>query len=391
MRKLLVICDEYAYRYNGIYYLRHFGYCLVSRYLEVFEEIVFSIRTKNVFTESELGPFNIPVVDSRIKICPIPFFQGPLQYLKNFKEVQKILNSSLMGCDAAIFRIPSTVAFAGLEKWRKTNKPFALEIVANPKEISLRSTNISGQIFMRLMHKQQLKACKEADGISYVTEHSLQKLYPARKEDHFLSYYSSVELSDSLFLTPRIYPQNKKFNICHVANPIKTHNKGHSTVIKVVHYLVKKGFDVNAKFAGDGDFIPFFINEANELGIRDRINFVGLLDQKGLEDFLHSSDLMLFPSKSEGLPRVLIEAMAAALPCLSTPVGGIPELLPDDLLYTDDDISGFANKIIQIISKPKLYEDLSIYSFNKAKEFSRTNLQSRRVEFYTKLKERIVR
>lgn len=391
MRKLLVICDEYAYKFNEVYYLRLFGYSLVSRYLDVFEEIVFSIRTKNVFTESELGSFNIPVVDSRIKISPIPFFQGPLQYLKNFKGVQKILNSSLKGCDAAIFRIPSTVAFAGLDKWRKTKKPFALEIVANPKEISLSSTNISVRIFMHLMHMQQLKACKVADGVSYVTEHSLQVSYPARKEDHFLSYYSSVELSDSLFLSPRVYPQDKKFIICHVANPIKTHSKGHSTVIKVVHDLVKKGFDVEAKFAGDGELIPFFVDEANVLGIGDRINFLGLLDQNGLIDFFHNSDLMLFPSKSEGLPRVLIEAMAAALPCLSTPVGGIPELLPDDLLYIDDDISGFSSKIIQIISNPKLYEDLSLYSFDKAKEFSITNLQSRRVEFFTKLKDRVVK
>lgn len=387
MKRLLVACDEYAYQYNGVFYLRQFGDSLVKRYLDVFDMINFTVRTKKIYSKKDLGVYKIPVVDNRIKIIPIPFFQGPLQYLKSFLQVQKVLTTSLKGCDAAIFRIPSAVAFACLKKWSKIDKPYAVEVVANPKEISSSSENMSGRIFMKLMHLQQLKACSEANGVSYVTEDTLQKTYPANKKEYFKSYYSSVELSDLLFTSAKKYPQSKQFKICHAANPIKTHNKGHSTVLKVIQFLVEKGFNITAQFAGDGELIPYFMNEAKELGVDDRIKFMGLLDQNGLKDFLHSSDLMLFPSKSEGLPRVLIEAMAAGLPCLSTPVGGIPELLPNDLLYSDDDITGFGNKIIQIMNNPVLYEDLSKESFEKAKEYSTSKLRSRRIEFYTKLKE----
>ncbi len=385
--KVLVACDEYAYEHKGNVYLREFGVSLIERYLDVFDEINFVVRTKKVLSKSELGLFNILVENSRVYIVKIPFFQGPKQYSKKYFSVQKKIKSSINRCDVAIFRIPSTVAFTCLEKWRKNDKPYAVETVANPYEISQNSQNIAVKFFTRINHLQQLKACKEADGASYVTEYSLQKRYPAKKEGHFESYYSSVELPDSLLISSKKYPKSKQFVLCHVANQIKTHTKGHSTVIRVVKELVDRGHDIIAKFAGEGEFISYFMDEAKKLNIENRIKFVGFLNKRGLKDFLISSDLMLFPSKSEGLPRVLIEAMAAGLPCLSTSVGGIPELLSDDLLYSDDDITGFVDKIEEIIANPSLYEELSETSFNKAKEYSTENLQARRIEFYKKLKE----
>ena len=62
--------------------------------------------------------------------------------------------------------------------------------------------------------------------------------------------------------------------------------------------------------------------------INDRVNFVGRISgHEEMFKFLKDCDLMVFPSKSEGLPRTLIEAMAVGLPCRSSNVEGIPELL----------------------------------------------------------------
>jgi len=388
MKKLLVSCDEYVYLFNGRYFLREFGNVLLSRYLEVFDKIRFAVRTKVVHSETELGIYNIPVIDDRIEIYPIPFFQGPKEYAKSFFQVKKAAKRTVEKCDAAIIRVPSTIGFVILNEVRKKKIPYAVEVVANPSIEIANSNNILVKFLMKIIHRQQLIACKHADGASYVTQNALQKIYPAKKRDHFESYYSSVELPNIFFKGSRKYPKHNPFIICHVANPIKTYNKGHITVIDTIKLLKENGFDVIAKFAGEGEFISRFQEYAKQKGIQDRIYFVGLLKQNELINFLEESDIMLFPtSTSEGLPRVLIEAMATGLPCLSTNISGIPELLSKEQIFAPNDSLGFATRIKEIIQSPNLYEKLSKTAFEKAKEYQSEILQARRIQFYQKLKE----
>ncbi len=386
MKKLLVSCDEFVYSFNGQFFFREFGNILIYRYLSVFDNLRLIVRIKFVSSESELGIYNIPLADSRIEIYPIPFFRGPKQYAIKYFEVKKILSKSVDGCDVALFRVPSTIGFAVLREVRKQGMPYAVEVVANPKEFASNLRNIIFRRLMYIMHWQQLSACKHADCASYVTEYSLQKIYPATKCEHFESYYSTVQLNDSFFSGARQYPKQKSFILCHVANPINNYTKGHIILIDIVKLLIDRGYDVVAQFAGDGEFVHIFEKYAEQLGILNKINFVGLLKQHALKDFLDNSDMMVFPTKTEGLPRVIIEAMATGLPCLSTPVGGIPELISGEMMFQPNDSVGFANKLMEIIDNPLLYCKLSKAAFEKANEFKADILQTRRVEFYKYLK-----
>jgi glycosyltransferase involved in cell wall biosynthesis len=385
VKKLLVSCDDYTFYFDGKYYLREFGYTLTTRYLSVFDCIRLAIRTKLVISEPELGAYNIPITDERIEIFPIPFFQGPSQFIQNYIKIVRAVRKSHEGCDAAIFRIPSAIGFSVLSAARKHGIPYAVEVVANPLEAT-DNKNIVVRMLKQNMNYKQLHACRHADGASYVTQYALQKLYPANKPGHFESYYSSVQLSNSYFSGARAYPKHKPFIICHVANPIKTFMKGHIVVIDVIKQLSEKGYDIKAQFAGEGEFVPLFEKYSDKLGIADKISFVGLLEQRKLKEFLEKSDLMVFPSKSEGLPRVIIEAMASGLPCLSSSVGGIPELITDELMFDPDDSAGFAHKVAELIDNPDMYINLSKAAFEKAQEYSADLLQVRRIEFYQKLK-----
>ena len=97
------------------------------------------------------------------------------------------------------------------------------------------------------------------------------------------------------------------------------------------------------------------------------------------------SDILIFPTIGEGLPRTVIEAMAVGLPCLSTAVNGIPELLDEEFLVGQQDVVGFAKKTIELLADEKNYRNASQKNVLKAAEYEHSLLQQRRNEFYLKL------
>lgn len=67
----------------------------------------------------------------------------------------------------------------------------------------------------------------------------------------------------------------------------------------------------------------------NKLGLQSRVKFLGQIEYKDLPKYLSVSDVFVRPSRSEGFGNSFIEAMAAGVPVVATPVGGIPDFLSD--------------------------------------------------------------
>ena len=81
--------------------------------------------------------------------------------------------------------------------------------------------------------------------------------------------------------------------------------------------------------------------------------------------------------------------MAEGLPCLSTPVCGIPEILDKSCLFDFNDVNGFTNKIINYIDNPNLLTQESVSNVSKALEFESNVLSKRRLEMFNTLKKKI--
>ena len=103
--------------------------------------------------------------------------------------------------------------------------------------------------------------------------------------------------------------------------------EGTDVLIEAIARCVRSGVDLTAVIAGDGKYRPALMALAERIGISSRIQFVGQVTEgKPVRDILDKSDLFVLPSRTEGLPRAMIEAMARGLPCIGSAVGGIPEL-----------------------------------------------------------------
>ncbi len=82
---------------------------------------------------------------------------------------------------------------------------------------------------------------------------------------------------------------------------------------------------------------------------------------------LDSADLFVSPSRQEGVPRAMIEAMARGLPCIGSSVGGTPETLPQEFLVPPNDRPRLAAEIMRVAANPNLMEAMSAQNLSRAK------------------------
>ena len=99
--------------------------------------------------------------------------------------------------------------------------------------------------------------------------------------------------------------------------------KAPDVVITALSICVESGLDVRLTWIGDGKYRAKMEKLAEELQVQDRIVFQGQLSAPAeVRAVLDTADLFVLASRTEGLPRSLIEAMARGLPCIASSVGG---------------------------------------------------------------------
>ena len=144
--------------------------------------------------------------------------------------------------------------------------------------------------------------------------------------------------------------------------------KGQRYLIDAAAELVRRNVDVGIRFVGDGPDRQALEDRARSLGIADRIDFLGLRTRTEVVALLGEADILVAPSvptaagKREGLPVVLIEAMAAGVPVVASHLSGIPELVENEvtgLTVPPGDSTAIADAIARLAADPALGRRLS--------------------------------
>lgn len=387
MQKLLLSCDQSVNYCKGKYYARNQErYDFFQRYLRVFDTMRLAVRCVEVEDESKAG---IEIADPRIEVCHISTFSGPVQYAKTYFKIIGQLMNITEGCDAAIIRLPSTIGQRVAHKVMKARIPYAVEIVYDATDGAANSKSIVERMLWKRIDKDMLNITHQADGVSCVTEHFLQKHYYSLKKDVFVSNYSSLALDKSFFTSPKQYPTKDRLTIAHVANQVDYNTrKGHIQLVKMLKVLKERGVVTDIIFMGSDyhNGIEQLKQFSTEMGVAEQVTFTGRVSREELSNILESSDLFVFPTAAEGLPRVVIEAMAKGLPCVISNVSGNPELVSEDMLVDYLAVTSLADKTEMLIKSSAKYESVSKENFQKSLQYEASVLEKRRDEFYSKLK-----
>lgn len=129
--------------------------------------------------------------------------------------------------------------------------------------------------------------------------------------------------------------------------------KGQSLLVEAVAELGRRGVDVRLTIVGDGPQLPALRQLADRLGVQDRVEFPGAVGQDRIRDYYDRADVFALPSFAEGIPVVLIEAMATGIPIVASRITGIPELVEEGVsgvLVTPgdpDDLTGALERVLR--------------------------------------------
>jgi glycosyltransferase involved in cell wall biosynthesis len=132
--------------------------------------------------------------------------------------------------------------------------------------------------------------------------------------------------------------------------------KGLDWLLDMAPTLLDRCPDHDLVLVGDGPERQALKSQASLSGVTGRIHFLGW--RPDVAEILHGSDLLLLPSRWEGMPNVLLEAMAAALPVVCRDVHGARELLGEDdqgQVATEDTPEAFLAHVIRLTSDPLLH------------------------------------
>jgi len=162
---------------------------------------------------------------------------------------------------------------------------------------------------------------------------------------------------DSDFFSPKFDKKktdfHKKFKIVSTGRLVKL--KGYEYAIHAIKKMIDDGIDANYSIVGSGDDIDELTRLAIELQIEHKVHFLGTKSKSQLKDILENADIYIHPSLTDALPGAVLEACAMGLPVVASNVGGIPEIIQDNvngLLVEPGDSDALAKAIKNLVYNP---------------------------------------
>lgn len=357
-----------------------------DRYLSICSNLTVLFRKDTTKYSEKYAKSKFNAVDYKIDFLNVI---NRTDSVKSFFSIRKKLQNdrtikrAVLENDHVIIRLPCSSGYTAIKYAKKYNKPYLVEVVGCVWD-AYWNYNLKGKILALPAYLRMKRLVKEAPHVIYVTNEFLQNRYPTNGKNTNCSNVMLTEPSNTA-LENRIDKINKLDKgkiIIGTTAAIDVKYKGQQYVIEALGKLKKQGYkNFEYHLVGDGDG-SYLESKAKENDVSDQVVFIGSLPHNKVFEWLDSIDLYVQPSRQEGLPRALIEAMSRGLPSFGANTAGIPELLPLEYVF-----SNTKNNVFEICEILRKFESKKMIvqanrNFLEAKKYEKNIIESRRREFF---------
>ncbi|SDO05857.1 glycosyltransferase [Alkalicoccus daliensis] len=377
--------DEYGNYYTGGSYNEE----VWERYKSVFSNITIIGRKEEYIYDSDYAEKNFNILNNPCEL--LPDTKNSVKSFINIKEnmnKMKIIERNVIKNDYIIARLPSNAGNLAIRYAKKHQKPYLIEVVGCSLD-TLWNYNYKGKMLAYFSFMKMRNKVKKATFTIYVTSNFLQKRYPTLGKsvncsNVVLTDFKEEVLNNRLRL---INNSNYKEKISlGTIGDVNVKYKGQEDVIKAIGLLNKRGYkNISYHLVGGGDQNRL-IEIAEKYKVRANIKFYGTMSHHMIFEWLKKIDVYVQPSKTEGLPRALIEAMSFGLPAFGTKSGGIPELLESKFIINKNKkyIENIANMIVSFNKENMILQAKRNYL--EAKMYDKALIEIRRKRFLKEFK-----
>lgn len=368
---------------DKVYSSGSFPNTLWDRYLSFFEHVFVCGRKTNNQKDGVLSEKK----NVSFQLFPEENFFSSILFKR--KDLNKTVSNILHSVDCVIVRLPSLIGYFVARRCRASKIPYAVEVVGCQWDSYWNYGNLTGKILAPFFYYTMKKEVRRSTHAIYVTRFFLQKRYPS---PGYISGVSDVIIDD---LSGEILQKRIKKIQAHNADQdlriglLAHYNvkyKGFDVIIKALSILKKNSYIVNVTFAGGGN--PHDIMEAAKAAdVEKQVECIGLLKGDEVLRFLDDIDVYVHPSKQEGLPRAVVEALSRACPVLASSIAGIPELVNKEYLHKPGDYKMLSHHLQQIINDKFDLTNMARSNFERAKKYSKEELDNKRNIFWKRFYE----
>jgi len=372
---------------RALYTSGNLNSALWERYLKHFETVTVIGRCKTEENTSRYHPAEREGVTFKL----FTDVAGGADYFKKRKKIEERLIAEIKKHDIIILRFPATISVFAAEYCIKNNIKYVAEVVGCSWDANWNYGGLAPKLIAPYSYLKMKKAVKHAAAAIYVTELFLQKRYPTPAS--IIAYASNVIVPEvrEEALSARLRKIENSENAdsirLGIIGNIAVRYKGYDVLLRAISELpTSVRGRVKLDFVGGGD--PSYVSGLiNKYQMEEQATIRGKL-RAGQEifDFLDSLDLYVHPSKQEGLPRVVIEAMSRACPVVASSVAGTSELLPAEFLHQPGDAKKLSQDILKVIQDVSRQKEMAKVNFEKSKAYVFTVLEARRDAFFRKVK-----
>lgn len=365
---------------NGKYYKTSFQ-PFIERYSS-FGKVVFCSYCKNVEKsgQSILNTSNVEFLFLEKETNPRTMFVVRKRNTVKLKDV-------IAECDIVVVHLPSSIGLHAVDICKKTGKPYFLGVVGCAWDAYF-NYNWQGKLIAPISMWQMKRTVKKSPFAFYVTQKFLQGRYPCLGVTIGCSNVEiptpeHITLDNRLDSIARL-DMNGEVKIVTVA-AVNVPYKGQEYVIRALNKLNKEqGHNYHYYLIGGGDNSRLKEIVA-EIGVTEYVHFMGPQPHEKIAAILDKMNVYIQPSRQEGLPRAVIEAMSRALPVFGARTAGIPELLLPECVFNNCDVKKI-EEMLHSLDKDKMIQ-YSLRNFNEAKGYASDMLNARRMNFYKQIKE----
>jgi glycosyltransferase involved in cell wall biosynthesis len=361
-----------------------------TRYLDVFERVAVLARVRPV-PEKPRGA--VRTDGPNVSLIDAPYYVGTWGFLRKYPSIRLAVRGASTGESAVILRAPGAIATL-LAAELESDRPFGIEVLGDPWDsLAPGSVRTVLRPLLRKWLSRRLRVeCARACAAAYVNAESLQRRYPAPSSS-YVTNYSSITLDDRGYVQrPREWPSITGPRKVAFVGSLEYLSKAPDVLIDAIARARDRGTILHLTIAGDGRHRRELEERTAHHQLESQVRFLGhVANGDAIRRVLDASELFVIPSRADGLPRALIEAMARALPCIGSNVGGIPELLGMDEQVAPEDADALALKMIELSSDTARLRRLSRENLEKARAYHIDVLRPRRQMFLRTVRDATLR